>query len=97
MQTPNLTIPDIIDDLTKDFTNIFSTQEENDEPEIEIKSSGYFSESDFNDLIKTKKISEKTHATIFSLNIANILSKLSSLKLMINQISNEPTTPASLR
>ena len=65
MQTPNLTIPDIIDDLTKDFTNIFSTQEENDEPEIEIKSSGYFSESDFNDLIKTKKISEK-HMLQFS-------------------------------
>ena len=65
MQTSNLTIPDIIDDLTKDFTNIFSTQEENDELETEIKSSGYFSESDFNDLIKTKKISEK-HMLQFS-------------------------------
>ena len=93
MQTPNLTIPDIIDDLTKDFTNIFSTHDENDEPEIEIKPSGYFSESDFNDLIKTKKISEKTHATIFSLNIANVLSKLSSLKLMINNTSNESYHP----
>ena len=94
MQRPNLTLPDIINDVTKDFTKILNTDEENVENESEIKTSDYFSETDFTKFQKSKRISDATHFTILSLNIANVLSKLSSLKTMINTISNESNHPS---
>ena len=94
MQRPNLTLPDIINDVTKDFTKILNTDEENVENESEIKTSDYFSETDFTNFQKSKRISNATHFTILSLNIANVLSKLSSLKTMIHTISNESNHPS---
>ena len=94
MQRPNLTLPDIINDVTKDFTKILKTDEENVENESEIKTSDYFSETDFTNFQKSKRISNATHFTTLSLNIANVLSKLSSLKTMIHTISNESNHPS---
>ena len=93
MQRTNLTIPDVIDDDTKDLTKIFNAQEDNDDHYVEVKSSAYFTETDFTVFLKSKKISNDTHLSILSLNIANLLSKLNSLKIMVQNISNESINP----
>ena len=94
MQSTNLTIPDVLEDLTKDLTKIYTTHEYDDELEIEVKSSAYFTETDFTDSLKSKKISDNTHLTIISLNVANLLSKLNSLKTMVQNVSTESNKPS---
>ena len=72
---------DILDDATKDLNNIFQTEE--DETVNEINSSftdsQYYTETEFIDFLKSEKISDNCGLKVLSLNIANILSKLSDL------------------
>ena len=58
-----------------------------------LKQSPYLTETELIDFFKTKKISDETHIKLLSLNIANLLSKLSSLKILIQNISTESNKP----
>ena len=94
MQQSNITVSDVIDDHSKDLLNIFSTNDSDDDIIPNVEPSLYLTETELNDLFKAKRISDKNHMKLISLNIANVLSKLSSLKIMINNISNESNKPS---
>ena len=83
-------INDIENDETKNFNSIYQTNDpDNQDPSnINFKDSKYFSETDYLNFLKSNKISNENHLKILSLNIANLLSKLSNLKLMIQNIRN---------
>ena len=89
MQNHSITIEDVLNDHSKDFNEIYSAtlEPDNDSNNVEIQTqlrdSHYYSETELTDLLKQKKISDSTHLKILSLNIANLLSKLSSLKIML--------------
>ena len=87
-----LTIPDILNDNSKNFHKIYENGED-DEVKLDLHDSLYYTESDFLDLIYDKKISNDTNLTIISLNIANLNSKLNSLKLFINNVSTSNNRP----
>ena len=97
MQNHSITIEDVLNDHSKDLNEIYGATflPDNDNAEIETqpKDSHYYNETELTDLLKQKKISDSTHLKILSLNIANLLSKLSSLKIMLQNISNESNRP----
>ena len=86
---------DILDDATKDLNNIFQTEE--DETVNEINSSftdsQYYTETEFTDFLIDEKISDNCGLKVLSLNIANILSKLSDFKIFIQNLSNKSNKP----
>ena len=95
MQPQSLTIDEIINDVSKDLSNLLtSTDNGDDENGINVTTSSYLTETEFTNLTKQKKVSNNTHVTILALNIANLLSKLNSLKILIDNISSESNVPS---
>jgi len=89
-------ISDILNDPSKDFSNIYTKNDDNDDEQsdfIPLKDSQYYIEDDFLGLLNSKNYSNKNSLKIVTLNIANLLSKLSGLKTLINRISNEENRP----
>ena len=86
---------DILDDATKDLNNIYQIEVDETVNEIHtgLNDSQYYTEMEFTDFLKSKKISDNCGLKVLSLNIANILSKLSSFKLFIQSLSNESNKP----
>ena len=93
MQQDNITVSDVLADDTKDFVKVYVTSDSDDEIATILKQSPYLTETELIDFFKTKKISDETHIKLLSLNIANLLSKLSSLKILIQNISTESNKP----
>ena len=94
MQDENLelTIPDVYDDRSKNLCNLFSTVD-NDEESPTLCDSLYYTESDFLDYNKDSNIDNESYITIVALNIANLFSKLHSLKVFLSNISTEWNKP----
>ena len=98
MQNHCITIEDVLNDHSKDLNEIYGAtlapdDDDNVEIQTQLKDSHYYSETELTNLLKQKKISDNTHLKILSLNIANLLSKFSSLKIMLQNISNESNRP----
>ena len=87
---------DIINDQSKYFGNIFQLEDDDDENEMKttFNDSQYYSETDFLNLLISKRISDTNNLKILSMNIANILTKLDSLKIMIQNLANESNKPS---
>ena len=88
-------LTDTLNDQTKDFRNMFQIDEDdiNNELQSNLPDSQYFTETDYLSLLTNEKLSDQTSLKIISLNIANILSKLRSFKIFIQNLSNESNKP----
>ena len=86
-----LTIPDVITDNDKNLLNVYKN--EDDDEAYLLNDSLYYTESEFLDLLKNKDITNGKNLTVISINIANLLSKLSSLKLFLNNITSPCNKP----
>ena len=93
MQNSDLTVNDVINDDSRDLLNIYNIFENENEPNSHLYSTAYYTETEIRDLHTQGNISDDTHLKIFSLNVANILTKISSLKNMIHNISNNSNKP----
>ena len=88
----DLTIPDVFDDITKNLCNLLIDSEEScDVPNV--IDCFYYTEEDFVSLINEKKISNQCHITLITNNVANLLSKLKFLKIFLNNITTEKNRP----
>ena len=76
----------------KNLCNIYSTDDD-EAQNYNLSDSLYYSETEFVDLLTSQRLSDKQNLTIFSINIANLLTKLRSLKLFINNISTPEKSP----
>ena len=89
-----LAISDVIADDLKNFCNIYSNADDEDEAgNIVLNDSLYYTETEFLELSNSRKFSNKQNLTIISINIANLLTKLRSLKLFIHNASTPENTP----
>ena len=86
---------DIVDDVTKDLNNIYQIDDDDSVNEIHTSFSDslYYTEAEFLDFLKRQKVSDNCGLKILTLNIANILSKLSSFKIFIQNLSNQSNKP----
>ena len=94
MTEDELTIPDVLADNQKNFCNVLT--DDNDENEAfscTIHDSLYYTESELVDMIRNRDIRNSQNLTILSLNIANLLTKLRSLRLFISNISTPDNKP----
>ena len=98
MQTPELTISDVIQDESKDLKNTNNITLRNaddcDKHLTRLGNCQYYTESEYLSLLQQKKVSDSTSLTLLSLNIANVLSKLSSLKRFVNSLSTTSSKPS---
>ena len=92
MDDYEVTVEDVLNNSRKDLSTILDLSKDEDSYN-EIIQSNYYTESDFSEFLITEKISDTTHLKILSLNIANLLSKLKSLKLFLNNVSNKSNKP----
>ena len=89
-------IEDVLKNPLKDLRNILNNptdSEISEEIDYELNDCQYLTESEFLEYLSLYKISNHTHLKIISLNIANVLAKLNSLKLFVENISNEANKP----
>ena len=79
---------DVINDETKNFISVYQTNDTDnlDSSDVNFKETLYFSETEFMNFLKTQKISNENYLKILSLNIANLLSKLSNFKIMLQNL-----------
>ena len=92
MENTHITIQDVLDNSNKDFLSIFPNSDDSNH-QNETHVSNYFTETEFNEFLIQNHISNESHLKILSLNIANLLSKLNSLRLFLENISNESNKP----
>ena len=97
MQSSKLTLPDVLHDDTKDLRNVYDlSMDQNgtvNDTITQITDSQYYIETELAKLFTDRKISDNSHVKIISLNVANVLYKLSSLKRLLSNISNESNKP----
>ena len=90
----SITIEDVLHDPRKDFCKIFDlTDVDNEEPIRESHNCQYYTINEYLDYLRKETISDKTHLKVLSLNIANLLAKLSSFKVFLETISNTSNRP----
>ena len=96
MNEDELTISDVIADEQKDFRKIFSNiVEENGAQEMPFHDhdSLYYTETEFVDFISSRQFKNGQNLTILSMNIANLMTKLRSLKLFLSSINTPENIP----
>ena len=94
MTDDELTIPDVLADNQKNFCSVFTCVDDEDEAlNFTLSDSLYYTESEFVELIGSRNVRNSQNLTILSLNIANLLSKLRSLKVFVNNITTTTNKP----
>ena len=96
MSNDELTISDVQNDDTKNLCNIYQSNDSvNDEGSdlIVLHDNLYHTETEFSKLILEQGYSTSHYVTVLSLNIANLLSKLGSLKNFLANISTNGNKP----
>ena len=98
MQDNTVTVSDVINDDSKNLKTIFDSNpitnnDDNFEINHEIGNCQYFTETEFKEFINEKKISDQSHLKILSVNVANLIPKLKSIKILIQHISNSSNRP----
>ena len=86
MTDNELTTLDVLTDATKNFCNIYETDDYDDENPLTLTDSIYYTETELTELINAKCYNNKENLTIISLNIANLLSKFTLFKSFLNNI-----------
>lgn len=87
MTDDELTTSDVLTDNTKNLCEIYDKDQEADK--TPLQDNEYYTETGFIDFMETKNFESPNHLKIFSLNIANLLSKLNSLKTFLNNLSSK--------
>ena len=90
--TQELTVPDVYADITKNLCNLFASSDD-EEDALNLCDSLYYTESDFVDYVNVNNVNNESNLTIISLNIANLLSKLHSFRIFLNNISTTINKP----
>ena len=94
MTSDQLSTSDVLTDPSKNLCNLLLNRDDDDETEtITLLDNQYYTETDFLDFTRDANYSDATNLTILSLNIANLLSKLNSLKTFLNHISSGGNKP----
>ena len=91
--TQDLTVPDVYADNSKNLCNLLGSEDDEEGVAWNLCDSLYYTETDFVDFINSHHISNESNLTIVSLNIANLLSKLHSFKVFLNNISTAKNKP----
>ena len=90
----HLTTTDVLLDTQKNLCNLLNTDNDTDDDitdSMVLEENLYYTETDFVDFLETGHYSDGNNLTIVSLNIANLLSKLNSLKIFLNSLKgNRP-------
>ena len=89
MLDDELSIADVLIDLSKNLSNVLNpdvTEDNETDQTIRLPDNEYFSETDFIDLIRTANLKKADNLLILNLNIANLLSKLSSFKFFLSNL-----------
>ena len=87
MTDDELTTSDVLTDNTKNLCEIYDKDHEADS--TPLQDNEYYTETGFIDSLETKNYDNSNHLKIISLNIANLLSKLNSLKTFLNNLSSK--------
>ena len=99
MSDDELTTADVLSDPSRNLCNLLKNTDDDDDDDVNnenvdttvLQENIYYTETDFTDLLETINFSHKDNLTILSINIANILSKLNSLKIFLNNLKgNKP-------
>ena len=88
--TDEISTSDVLTELDKNLCNLYTVDVDQNEDEIGtnvLTDNEYYTECDFIDFLKASNFSKTDDLLILSLNIANLLSKLSSLKNFLTNIS----------
>ena len=90
-----LSVSDVLADEQKNFCNVYldNNDDDDDDTRLPLKDSLYYTETEYVDLVNQESYSDVSHLSIISLNVANLLSKLSSLKIFLNNISTSKKKP----
>ena len=88
MTENELAISDVIVDDQKNFCNVYTDATDEDEGHnLTLSDSLYYTGTEFIDLINSRNFCNRQNLTIVTLNIANLLTKLRSLKLFLHNIT----------
>ena len=94
MTENELAISDVIADDQKNFCNVYTDANDEDEGHnLTLSDSLYYTGTEFIDLINSRNFSDRQNLTIVAINIANLLTKLRSLKLFLHNITTPENTP----
>ena len=94
MTENELAISDVIADDLKNFCNIYTdTTDEDEGHNFTLRDSLYYTGTEFIDLINSRNFCNRQNLTIVTLNIANLLTKLRSLRLFLHNITTPENTP----
>ena len=87
MSNDELSTQDVLTDTTKNLCSLYQHDDEDDEYTVSLNDNQYFTETDFIEFLSDANISNRSNLTILSMNIANLLSKLTSLKRFLTNTS----------
>ena len=97
MTNDEITISDVLADQNKNLCNVYSQDDEDDsldnEVRIDLTDNLYYTETDFSNFVTQMQFMNSNNLLILSLNIANLISKLSSFKLFLNNITTKSFKP----
>jgi exonuclease III len=77
----------------KDFRKLYNDLKDEQVEDVNLTDSQYYTESEFTNLLQTHNITNERHLTLITLNIANLLSKLSNFKIFLSNISGNQNKP----
>ena len=85
MNGNELSISDVLADPLKNLCNVYdNTDNDNDVPYTPLLENEYYTESEFIDFVEASSFGNYENVTVLSINIANLMSKLRSFKLLIS-------------
>ena len=100
MLDDELTITDVLIDPSKNLGNVYNSDNNSDNNQdnesdhtFRLPDNEYLTETDFIDLSKTAKFQNEDNLLILNLNIANLLSKLSSFKSFLSNLYHNGRKP----
>jgi hypothetical protein len=93
MSDDGLAISDVLEDDKKDFCKLYCDSKDEQDEDVNLTDSQYHAESEFIDLLETHNITNERHLTLITLNIANLLSKLSNFKIFLTNVSSKQNKP----
>ena len=94
MINDELSTSDVLSDHSKNLCNLYSeTEDDGDNQPTNLQENLYYSESDFVDFSHNFNALNEGTISILSINIANLFSKLSSLKRFLNHVAANGKNP----
>ena len=91
-----MSVSDVLADHSKNFCSIYQSVDEEDDNSydtVTLHDNEYYTESEFLSITTDNNLDKENHLTILSLNIANLFSKLTSLKRFLNYTASQGKKP----